>query len=106
MDNPNKLMDLFKKSLPFLSAIGDPTRQQLIVLISSSERLSVKELTAHTDLSRPTISHHLKVLMDAQIVVANKVGREIYYTLQPGEYFYVVEELVREVNKAVNKEKN
>jgi hypothetical protein len=44
--------------------------------------------------------------MDAQIVVANKVGREIYYTLQPGEYFYVVEELVREVNKAVNKEKN
>ena len=99
-------MDLFKKSLPFLSAIGDPTRQQLIVLISSSERLSVKELTARTDLSRPTISHHLKVLMDAQIVAANKVGREIYYTLQPGEYFYVVEELVREVNKVVNKEKN
>ena len=99
-------MDLFKKSLPYLSAIGDPTRQQLIVLISSSERLSVKELTARTDLSRPTISHHLKVLMDAQIVVANKVGREIYYTLQPGEYFYVVEELVREVNKVVNKEKN
>ena len=106
MDNQKKLMDLFKKSLPYLSAIGDPTRQQLIVLISSSERLSVKELTARTDLSRPTISHHLKVLMDAQIVVANKVGREIYYTLQPGEYFYVVEELVREVNKVVNKEKN
>lgn len=106
MDNRKKLMDLFKKSLPFLSAIGDPARQQLIVLISSSERLSVKELTARTDLSRPTISHHLKVLMDAQIVVANKVGREIYYTLQPGEYFYVVEELVREVNKVVNKEKN
>lgn len=106
MNNQKKLMDLFKKSLPFLSAIGDPTRQQLIVLISSSERLSVKELTARTDLSRPTISHHLKVLMDAQIVVANKVGREIYYTLQPGEYFYVVEELVREVNKVVNKEKN
>lgn len=106
MDNQKKLMDLFKKSLPYLSAIGDPTRQQLIVLISSSERLSVKELTARTDLSRPTISHHLKVLMDAQIVAANKVGREIYYTLQPGEYFYVVEELVREVNRVVNKEKN
>ena len=62
------------------------------------EPKSVIELTAKTNLSRPTISHHLKVLKSAKILVEEKQGRKTYYSPQLGEYFYSVKELIDTVN--------
>jgi DNA-binding transcriptional ArsR family regulator len=62
----------------FLTALGDPTRQE-IVLILSREALNVNELTARFALSRPAVSHQLKVLTDAGVVVRERRGRERVY---------------------------
>ncbi len=62
----------------FLAALGDPTRQQIVVLLSR-ERLNVNELTERFPISRPAMSHHLKVLSSAGLLIQERCGRERVY---------------------------
>lgn len=101
----DRIKVLFDKSQPFFNALGDPVRQDLLRFMMSGELLSVKELAAHTSLSRPTISHHLKVLKEANIITEHKKGREIFYRPQPGEYFYTVKELMDTIHEILQKER-
>jgi DNA-binding transcriptional ArsR family regulator len=61
-----------------LVALGDPTRQAILTLLSR-EQLTVNELSERFDLSRPAVSHHLKVLLDAALLRRERRGRERLY---------------------------
>lgn len=61
-----------------LIALGDPTRQAIIILLSR-EQLTVSQLSERFDLSRPAISHQLKVLLDAGVLRRERHGRERVY---------------------------
>jgi DNA-binding transcriptional ArsR family regulator len=63
-----------------LAALSDPTRQK-IVSVLSSERLNVSELTRRFGLSQPAISHHLRILSNAGVLVQERQGRERLYRL-------------------------
>lgn len=78
---------LFKQVLPLFNALGDETRQQLVLHLDLNKWLSVNELTQLTDLSRPAVSHHLKVLRDAKLVVEYREGTKRYY--RPTFVYYV-----------------
>ncbi len=69
--------------------MGDPTRLQLLFVLRGT-RLNVGEIAAQFKLSRPAISHHLKVLKDAKVLQSEKVGQEIFYWTDKG---YIVNEL-------------
>lgn len=97
MDQVEKIRRLFTQSLPLFNALGDPIRQQLILLMMDGARQSVAELASQTNLSRPTISHHLKILKDAHIITSQKIGTRIYYYPQMGEYFEPIKELVNTI---------
>ena len=105
MHDAKRMRELFEESLPLFNALGDPIRQQLIMLMMEGERKSVAELAASTDLSRPTVSHHLKVLKDAHILRDEKVGTKIYYCPQLGEYFRPIKELVGIVSEIEQKKR-
>ena len=62
----------------FLVALGDPTRQE-IVMVLCCQRLNVGQLSERFPLSRPAMSHHLKVLADAGLLVRERNGRERVY---------------------------
>lgn len=64
-----------------VTALGDPARLEIMTLLGSQGRMNVGDIAGHFRLSRPAISHHLKVLKDAGIVKSEKVGQEIYYRL-------------------------
>lgn len=64
----------------FLVTLGDPTRQKIVMLLSC-QRLNVGELTEHFPLSRPAMSHHLKVLADSGLLIQERSGRERVYRL-------------------------
>lgn len=66
----------------FLTAIGDPVRLQLLYLLGDQGRRNVGDIAAQFRLSRPAISHHLKVLKDAGVLDSEKVGQEVYYWLE------------------------
>lgn len=62
------------------SALADPTR--LIILYTLAEKPhNVTELTQSLKLSQPTISRHLKVLRDRNLVIGNRQGTTMLYTI-------------------------
>jgi len=65
-----------------LAATSDPVRLEIIFLLDNRDRLNVGEIASHfRRLSRPAISHHLKVLKDAGVLRSEKSGQEVYYWL-------------------------
>jgi ArsR family transcriptional regulator, arsenate/arsenite/antimonite-responsive transcriptional repressor len=71
-----------KKANPveFAKAIADATRQKIMGLCCCSE-LSVNEIVEQTNVSQPTVSHHLAILRDAGLVSVRHDGKQTYYTL-------------------------
>lgn len=67
-------------------AMADPNRLRLLSMISASENSEacVCDLTGPLDLGQPTVSHHLKILVDAGILHREKRGVWAYYSLVPG----------------------
>jgi ArsR family transcriptional regulator len=68
-----------------LKAVADPTRLRLLSLIYAHEggEACVCDLTAPLGLTQPTISHHLRVLVDAGLVTRDKRGVWAYYRAVP-----------------------
>ena len=71
-----------KDTTRFLTAIGDPVRLQLLYLLGDQGRRNVGDIAGQFRLSRPAISHHLKVLKDADVLASEKVGQEVFYWLE------------------------
>ncbi|WP_342372402.1 metalloregulator ArsR/SmtB family transcription factor [Propioniciclava soli] len=66
-------------------ALGDPNRVKLYSLIaaSASGEMCVCDLTEPVGLSQPTVSHHMKLLVDAGLVIREQRGRWAYYQPAP-----------------------
>lgn len=77
-----------------MTAMGDPVRQHLILVMMQSgscSGLRVGEIARGTNLSRPAVSHHLKILREAGIVKMRREGTRNYY------YFDADPEAVRDM---------
>jgi DNA-binding transcriptional ArsR family regulator len=59
-------------------ALGDEHRQRMLLMFDKGERLTVGQIAEAATLSRPTVSHHLKILRAAGVLVAEREGREVY----------------------------
>lgn len=69
-----------------LKAIAEPTRLRLLSLVAAHEggEACVCDLTDPVGLSQPTVSHHLKVLVESGLLIREKRGVWAYYRLVPG----------------------
>ena len=69
-----------------LKAVADPARLRLISMVAAHENgeACVCDLTEPLELSQPTVSHHLKVLVESGILSRSKRGTWAYYTIVPG----------------------
>ncbi len=63
-----------------LEAISDPTRRKILDLLKQGP-MSAGELGEHFDISGPSMSHHLGKLKSADLVVTNRRGQSIYYSI-------------------------
>jgi ArsR family transcriptional regulator len=68
-----------------LKALAEPTRLRLVSLIAGHENAEacVCDLTAPVELSQPTVSHHLKILVEAGLLQRTQRGKWAYYRLVP-----------------------
>jgi ArsR family transcriptional regulator, arsenate/arsenite/antimonite-responsive transcriptional repressor len=64
-------------------ALGDPHRQRIVLMFEPGERLTVGQIVAASTLSRSAVAHHLKVLREAGVLRAQKVGKEVWYETDP-----------------------
>ncbi|MCJ1709367.1 MULTISPECIES: metalloregulator ArsR/SmtB family transcription factor [Microbacteriaceae] len=69
-----------------LKAMADPARLRLVSIVASSAtgEVCVCDFTEPVGLSQPTVSHHLKILVDAGILAREKRGTWAYFSLVPG----------------------
>lgn len=72
----------FRACAPLFAALGDTARQDIILLLAEKERMNVTQITESMHLSRPAISHHLKVLLQAGLLKVERESRENFYSLE------------------------
>ncbi len=61
-------------------ALGDPTRRRIHELLRDGD-LSAGDIASEFDMSWPSVSHHLSVLKNADLVLAERDGQSIRYSL-------------------------
>lgn len=61
------------------AALGDEHRQRILLTFEPGERLNVGQIAEVSTLARSTVSHHLKVLREAGVLIAERQGKEIYF---------------------------
>lgn len=61
-------------------ALNDPTRRRILELLQERD-MTAGEIVEQFNISGPSISHHLDLLKQAQLVTAEKDGQYIYYSL-------------------------
>ena len=64
-----------------LRALADPIRREILNLLRKSTRLSAGEITSHFDVTAASISRHLSVLKEADLIRDERDGKFIYYEL-------------------------
>lgn len=63
-------------------AIADPTRRAILVLVAS-QSMTAGAIAANFNTARPTVSKHLQILTECELLEQEHNGREIYYHLNP-----------------------
>lgn len=63
-------------------AIADPTRRAILLLVAS-QSMTAGAIASNFDTARPTVSKHLQILTECEILEQEQKGREIYYHLNP-----------------------
>jgi len=69
-------MDIFQ-------AIADPTRRELVAQLKNNPSQSITRLCKNQSISRQAVTKHLKILINANIVISEKKGRHSLHTLNP-----------------------
>lgn len=62
-------------------ALADGTRRKILILLKEKD-LTAGEIAEKFNISKPSISHHLNVLKNANIIDSRREGQQIYYSLQ------------------------
>ncbi|MEY2632429.1 MAG: hypothetical protein RIR00_1083 [Pseudomonadota bacterium] len=81
------------------TALGDEHRQRIVLLFERGEELNVGQIAEVSTLSRSTVSHHLKVLRDAEVLSSEKRGKEVWFRVNKaflGETFGRVMDYLRD----------
>jgi len=92
---------------PILVALADDARQKIIMDLADAgpEGINVTAITASSALSRPAISHHLKVLKDCGLIKSKKHGTQVFYFLYLDENLENLTGLISSIEVLINKAK-
>lgn len=80
------------RAAKIFKALGDESRIRILQLLQDGEKCACKLLEAFS-FSQPTLSHHMKILVESGLVVARREGKWMHYRLSPesvGEALYFI----------------
>lgn len=99
-----ELAEEFRSCKKPFTALGDETRQQMIIALLESEvhGIRVGEITKRTHLSRPAVSHHLQIFKEAEIIAMYREGTKNYYYVNASETLWSkILSLLKHINEIV-----
>jgi len=65
-------------------AIADPTRRTILLLLAA-QSMTAGAIASNFDTARPTVSKHLQILTECELVKQEQQGREVYYHFNPNK---------------------
>lgn len=86
------MSDKYSKAAERLKALAESTRLKILKMLSQEE-MCVCEIIDKLHLSQPAVSHHLKILRQADIITDRKAGKWVFYSLNRDEYLSLLEEI-------------
>ncbi|ANE47758.1 ArsR family transcriptional regulator [Paenibacillus swuensis] len=89
-----------RSAIPLFQALSDPARQDIILLLAERDAMTVGAITEQSQLSRPAISHHLKILRDTKLVRSEQKGTQRYYSLEIVNALDTMKALIHDVETA------
>ncbi|MDA8233589.1 MAG: metalloregulator ArsR/SmtB family transcription factor [Clostridia bacterium] len=94
MSTSNEItMILDEKTKETILAVADTNRLEILFHIGNQGRMCVGDIASRFKISRPAISHHLKVLKNCGLVSGDKVGQEIYYSVNVSDLIKMLRDL-------------
>ena len=97
----------FQNSRKILNAICDENRQKILLVLMDNcvnGGVRVDDIAKRVSLSRPAVSHHLKLLMDENIVSVQKDGTKNYYHITGGSEILKLKRLIDRIEEFMNDE--
>jgi DNA-binding transcriptional ArsR family regulator len=77
------------------TALGDEHRQRILLTFEKGEQLNVGQIVEVSTLSRTAVSHHLRILREAGVLLSEKRGKEVYFWINKD---FLVESMETVVN--------
>lgn len=102
--NPDKAKEIpaeWAVMSKIFTALGDEQRQRILLTFGQDEELNVTEIASASTLSRPAVSHQLKVLSAAGALTFRKQGRQVYYKVNKALILATLENVSDYVTKHV-----
>lgn len=90
------MKDVFK-------ALADPTRRKILTLLKDGD-LTAGEISSQFEMSKSSISQHLNLLKQAELVYDNKQGQFVYYTLNTTVFQELVSWTIDFIDKGENEQ--
>jgi len=94
-----RAIQTFRDCIPLFQVLADEARQDIILLLAEQESLTVNEIAESSRLSRPAISHHLKILRDNKLVSIEQKGTQRIYSLTLDTSVNMLKNLIELVEK-------
>ncbi|MDH0872662.1 metalloregulator ArsR/SmtB family transcription factor [Rhizobium pusense] len=79
MENNDRIV---KEGAALLSALANPRRLQVMILLAEHTELSVREMADRIDISQSALSQHLSKLRHAKLVSTRRDAQSIYYSIK------------------------
>jgi len=77
-----------------MQALSDPTRRKILELLKKKD-MPAGEIGKHFDITPPSLSHHLNVLKQADLITYRRKGQELIYSLNLSVFEEVAKLLIR-----------
>lgn len=98
-----RTLNILSECIPIFTMLQDENRQKILMLLFDNKEMSVSELTEQLSLSRPAVSHHLKLLLDSKLLNVTKVGKERYYRISMENALIQLKALLQSLEDDIDK---
>lgn len=78
---PQQIMSLMHQCIPIFTVLSDENRHKILQLLLENGKMNVNDITEHLHLSRPAVSHHLKIMLQAHAISVEQIGKERFYSI-------------------------
>ena len=86
-------------------ALSDRTRRQIVTLLRERD-MTAGDIASHFNMSKPSISEHLKILKNADVVFSEKQGQYVVYSLNATVFHDMISFFMNLVDRNGDKEEN